>query len=66
MIANDDAKTMATLVLMNDALVEERIGKLLSVGDDSLAYVKQSLQIGGLIVADGGHCITTLTPVLPY
>jgi hypothetical protein len=57
---------MATLVLMNDASVEERIGKLLSVVDDSLTYVKLSHQIGGLVVTEGGQCITTLKPVLPY
>jgi hypothetical protein len=56
---------MATLVLMNYASVET-IGKFLSVSDDSSANVKLSHQIGGLIVADGGQCITTLKPVLPY
>jgi hypothetical protein len=62
----NNAETMLVLASMNHASVEERIGKLLSVGDDSLAYVKLSYQIVGEIVADGGRCITTLKPVLPY
>ena len=61
----NNAETMVVLVLRNNASVEERIDKLLSVDDDSLAYVKLSHQIGGEIVADGGQCITTLKPVLP-
>jgi hypothetical protein len=58
----NNAETIVVLVLRNDASVET-LGKLM-IPQLMLNYL--SHQIGGEIVADGGQCITTLKPVLPY